>query len=78
MAGPAVRLVERVEPGREFVQDHVPLALDGPQGMIRRHGGGEVEEGQKLGLNLGSATPVFQTPSQPSCSKSQETFSTAW
>ncbi len=48
-AGTAFLRVAIVEQRRESVEHGIPLALECPQGMIRRHGGVEVEDGEEVG-----------------------------
>jgi len=51
-AAPAFGRVKVVKQRRELLQNRVHMALDGAQGVIRRHGGVEIDDGQKIRLRL--------------------------
>jgi hypothetical protein len=55
-AGPPHLLVEIVEERRKLFQDGISVPLDGAQRMLGGHCGVEVDDGQKVRLNLRFST----------------------
>jgi len=76
-AGASHLLIKFLEQRRKLFKNRVHTALDSAQRMRLRHALVEVDHRQKVRLGLGFSTHDYLMRFTPSCSNSNETFSTA-